>query len=158
MLTSFVAVPALQGFIEIFQNPATAWIIIPMLAFSIPILSTLMAPFNARAKSAERERLHRMYERLALEKLDVIKTAVAMGYQKSDLHELDSRLESVIGSEAMRALLDGKSASSGKPSKVQININKGTGSEPASVSLEELISSELGEGLRQRRRERHHES
>jgi hypothetical protein len=150
---------ALQGFVEIFQNPATAWIIIPMLIFSIPIISTLMGPLNARIKADERERLRKMYERLALEKLDVIKTAVAMGYQRSDLQELDARLEEVIGSEEMKKLLDAKqgAGSSKTGPKLTINVQKGEGQSASTVDLDELISGELTEGLRKRRRERNHQ-
>lgn len=146
---------ALQGgIVEIFQNPATAWIIIPILVFSIPIVSTLMGPINARVKADEREKLRKMYERLALEKLDVIKTAVAMGYQRSDLQELDARLEEVIGSEAMQSLLDSKPSihAKGTP-KVQVSITKGKG-ETKQFDLDEMIAGELSEGLRKRRRER----
>ena len=91
-------------------DPSTIWILIPLTALAIPIVAILAQPFQARLKSIERDKLRQMYERLALEKLDVIKTAVAMGYKQADLADLDSRLEQVIGSEAMQRVLDGKSA------------------------------------------------
>jgi len=150
---------ALQGFIDVFRDPSTAWIIIPMMIFSIPILSILVGPFTARTKSLEREKLRQMYERLALEKLDVIKTAVAMGYQRADLQELDSRLESVIGSDSMKALLDGKTALRGKPAaKVEINFNRSKMEESDALDIDELVSTELAESFQRKRRAREEES
>jgi len=55
---------------------------------------------------AERKEARKLYERLALEKLDVLKTAVAMGYTRDELSDLDSRLEKLIGTEQMSGLLD----------------------------------------------------
>jgi microcystin degradation protein MlrC len=103
------------------------WILIPMMALSIPIIAILVQPFQTRMKILEREKLRQMYERLALEKLDVIKTAVAMGYKQSDLAELDSRLEQVIGSDAMQRVLEGKSLgkSSGKDGAA-LDLNTGS--------------------------------
>ncbi len=83
-------------------------LLIPVIAVSIPIVAILVKPFSDSAKRRERSEARRMYERLALEKLDVIKTAVAMGYAQSDLKELDARLERLIGAEQLAQLLDPK--------------------------------------------------
>lgn len=50
------------------------------------------------------------YERLAKDKLEVIKTALAMGYKDSDLAELDARLEKLVGKDALTAILHGSGA------------------------------------------------
>ena len=49
------------------------------------------------------------YERLAREKLDVIKTALAMGYSDKELADLDARLEKLVGKEKLDAILMGAS-------------------------------------------------
>jgi hypothetical protein len=40
------------------------------------------------------------------EKLDVIKTAIAMDYSAADISALDHRLEALIGAGEMRSMLD----------------------------------------------------
>jgi hypothetical protein len=161
MLLPFLPVPALQVLDE-----GSIWILVPLTALAIPIFAILTQPFQARMKSMERERLRQMYERLAMEKLDVIKTAVTMGYQKNDLAELDERLEAVIGSAAMAKLLEGKQLGSGRDdSKVHVNLQAGViindkldkaraRAEADTVDLDRLISSELKEGLASRKRDR----
>jgi hypothetical protein len=118
---------ALQSPLDVFANPATAWIIIPIMIFSIPIVQALMGPANTRAKALERDKLRAMYERLALEKLDVIKTAVAMGYKQAELADLDARLEQAIGSDAMRTLLEGKQLKAADHERGSITIGVSTG-------------------------------
>lgn len=147
---------ALQGLLDIFTNPATAWVIIPLLIFGIPIVQAMMQPFTVKVKADEREKMRKMYERITMEKLDVIKTAVAMGYQHSDLRELDTRLEEVIGSDAMRALLEGKAArAAGSAPLVEVHVGKSKKTaKEARQDLEELITTELEEGLRKREHER----
>lgn len=83
-------------------------LMIPIVALCIPIVAILVKPFSESAKQHERIEARKLYERLALEKLDVIKTAVAMGYAQSDLGELDARLERLIGAEKLQQLLDPK--------------------------------------------------
>ena len=146
------------------------WTVVAFMVFGVATLNTLMGPITTRIKAGERERLRRMYERLALEKLDVIKTAVTMGYKQADLTELDSRLESVIGSQAMQRLLEGKGLSgggkksdSGTGTVIGINIQAGPsdkggrgGSTDKTIDLDELVHSELADGLR--RSQKQHES
>ena len=50
------------------------------------------------------------YERLAREKLEVIKTALAMGYSDADIAKLDARLEKLIGQDKLEAVLRGQGA------------------------------------------------
>jgi hypothetical protein len=160
---------ALLSFGDLVLNP---WVFIPSLIFAIPILQTVMQPFTARIKAGERERLRRMYERLAMEKLDVIKTALTMGYKQDDLSELDARLEAVIGSDAMQRLLEGKTlpgggkgSGKGSGSGTVIGINIQTSGKDEAlrsaggkvVDLDELMHSELADGLRQRQRQRDRE-
>jgi hypothetical protein len=58
-----------------------------------------------RLRAAERADVRALYERLAREKLDVIKTAITMNYSRQDIAELDARLERLIGAEKLQALL-----------------------------------------------------
>jgi len=59
-----------------------------------------------RIKAKDRTDARALYERITLDKLEVIKTALAMGYTKRDLAELDDRLEELIGSDKLHRLLD----------------------------------------------------
>jgi hypothetical protein len=79
---------------------------IPLFLLAIPIVAILLKPVAEAAKRRERESARKTYERLALEKLDVIKTAVAMGYEQNALADLDKRLERLIGADALQCLLD----------------------------------------------------
>ena len=63
-------------------------------------------------QSARKERRHhetlRSRERILVERMDVLKTAIAMGFDRSQLDELDLRLEKLIGGDRLEALLDGR--------------------------------------------------
>jgi hypothetical protein len=50
------------------------------------------------------------YERLAKEKLEVLKTALAMGYKDDDLAALDARLERLVGRDKLAEILRGADA------------------------------------------------
>ena len=80
-------------------------LMIPILALMIPMVAILSRQHVIGRKASERAEARKMYERLALEKLDVIKTAVAMGYKQDELGELYQRLEQLIGTEQLQALL-----------------------------------------------------
>lgn len=58
-----------------------------------------------KLRLADRREERQLFERLAIEKLDVIKTAVAMGYSEQQLHELDARLKEHIGDAGMAELV-----------------------------------------------------
>ena len=64
------------------------------------------APERAKANPAALKALE-TYERLAKEKMDVMKTALAMGYHDEDLARLDARLESLIGREKLEQIVAG---------------------------------------------------
>lgn len=81
-------------------------LMIPIVALMIPIVGILTSLQRDGIKRAERTDARKLYERLALEKLDVMKTAVAMGYAADDLAALDKRLERLIGAEELKALLE----------------------------------------------------
>jgi hypothetical protein len=57
-----------------------------------------------KLRLADRREERQLHERLTLERLDVIKTAVAMGYSEQQLHELDERLKQHIGDVGMAEL------------------------------------------------------
>ncbi len=83
-----------------------------VLIFGTPLLIALVialfVSFNNQQARAERERARKLFERMMQEKLDVIKTAVAMGFSRDDLSYLDQRLEQLIGAEQMQSLLDSR--------------------------------------------------
>lgn len=85
------------------------WILIPLTALLIPIVAIALEPLKDRARQAERREARQAYERLMLEKLDILKTGIAMGYSQADLRELDARLEKLIGQDKLKNLLDAKS-------------------------------------------------
>jgi len=60
----------------------------------------------ARIAAQDRADARALYERVTTDKLDVIKTALAMGYDHQELKELDARLEELIGSDKLHALLN----------------------------------------------------
>jgi len=64
------------------------------------------APERAKPNPAALKALA-AYERLAKEKMDVMKTALAMGYHDDDLARLDARLESLIGREKLEQIVAG---------------------------------------------------
>lgn len=59
-----------------------------------------------RLKQQERAEARQLYERLAQEKLEVIKTALTMGYADLELKKLDERLERLLGQEKLAQLLE----------------------------------------------------
>lgn len=83
-----------------------------VLIFGTPLLiccGAIMAwVATSRAKQGERERTRQAYERLMAGKLEVLRTALLMGYDKTELRELDRRLEQLIGAEAMQMLAQGE--------------------------------------------------
>lgn len=95
-------------------DPAILALMIPIIAVTggllVAIISQLMQPVKIRARQHAQDEARKSYERLAMQKLDVIKTAVTMGYKKDEIAELDSRLEQVIGSDRLKALLNDKAA------------------------------------------------
>lgn len=94
--------------LDSFLRPDIIWILIPGLALSIPIIAILMEPLKARQKIAERREVRAMYERLAHEKLDVLRTAITMGFKTDELADLDARLERLVGTERMREVTHGR--------------------------------------------------
>ena len=99
---------ALQSIIEQLMRPELIWVLIPLAGIGIGALAIIFEPIKDSIRKTERAEARKLYERLALEKLDVIKTAVAMGYSREELADLDSRLERLIGAEQMKLLRDGK--------------------------------------------------
>lgn len=76
-----------------------------IMVFSIPLAAIMSGPIKQALAQRERREARKLYERLTMEKLDVIKTAVAVGMDKGDLAELDMRLERLIGANQMQSLL-----------------------------------------------------
>lgn len=59
-----------------------------------------------RIRAKDRADARALYERITRDKLDVIKTALAMGASDTQLAELDARLERLIGSDKLHELLE----------------------------------------------------
>ena len=78
----------------------TLWVML-----SIPLLGVALYPLNVLIGNIFRERRHRMVRDVLNEKLDVLKTAVAMGYKEDELALLDQRLEQLVGREELEKLL-----------------------------------------------------
>jgi len=98
----------LQNMLQELMKPELIWVLIPLAGTSLVALAILLDGVRELIRKSERSAARKMYERLVLEKLDVIKTAVAMGFPRNDLAELDSQLERLIGQEQMQKLLDKK--------------------------------------------------
>lgn len=106
-----ISLPALASYLlQGWLDPAIIWIWIPLTALAIPIVAILTGPITLRMKQAERREARKLYERIVMEKLDVMKTAVAMGFEQNDLRDLDARLERLVGSDKLQGLLSGKEA------------------------------------------------
>ena len=72
------------------------------------VVIAVTVTFNNMRKQGERERGRETFERLTREKLDVIRTAIAMGRSDDEILDLDKRLEALIGTKQMLGLLDQK--------------------------------------------------
>jgi hypothetical protein len=66
----------------------------------------IRSQINDRHRRRERAAARRMYERVIHHKLEIIETALAMGYSHGQVDLLDRRLEQLIGAERMKTLLD----------------------------------------------------
>lgn len=98
--------PALASYmLQSMLDPSIIWIWIPLTALAIPIVAILTGPISLRMRQAERREARKLYERVVMEKLDVMKTAVAMGFQQDDLQDLDARLERLVGTDKLQGLL-----------------------------------------------------
>ncbi|MCH7471911.1 hypothetical protein IIA79_03055 [bacterium] len=58
----------------------------------------------AKLEQVQHDKDRTTYERIVKEKLEVIKTALTMGYGENDLERLDARLENLIGREKLESL------------------------------------------------------
>jgi len=80
------------------------------LLFGTPLIIALLVfcgwLVSLSSKNRQAERARDTYERLVRDKLDVIKTAIAMGRSDDEIRELDRRLERLIGTEQLKGLLD----------------------------------------------------
>lgn len=59
-----------------------------------------------KIRAKDRADTREMLERLAVKKLDVIKDAIAMGYDDLQLAKLDERLENLVGAEKLTQILN----------------------------------------------------
>ena len=80
-----------------------------ILIFGTPVLLGIVIAVavvaNSRHTRLQQDKARTTYERIVLEKLDVIKNAVAMGYSQNELAALDARLEKLVGREKLHELL-----------------------------------------------------
>ena len=68
----------------------------------------LISRSNLKLRLMEQRKMLEAYTELMKERLDVIKTAIAVGYEQEDLVDLDLQLEELIGADEMRALINPK--------------------------------------------------
>jgi len=78
-----------------------------------------------RIRAKDRAESRALYERVVRDKLDVIKTALTMGYDKQDLKQLDERLEQLIGMEQLTALLKDTPAPLSPPEQQLLDTDLG---------------------------------
>ena len=71
------------------------WVVV-LLAMSL-----LAGAYFNNVEIRQKNGIRQMYVDLVKEKLDIIRSALAMGYSDQALSELDQRLERLIGSEKM---------------------------------------------------------
>jgi hypothetical protein len=79
------------------------------MAISAGVVSTLgvlVHPFLVAMRNKERQRDRDLLQALAREKLDVLKSAIAAGYDEEQLAQLDRRLAKLLGSEQFRSLVE----------------------------------------------------
>lgn len=79
--------------------------IIEIMLFLV-VFGPLVWYFIHSVRSRERKAVRRLHTDLIKEKLDIIKTAIAMGYRDDELAGLDRRLEKLIGTEKSLDALD----------------------------------------------------
>ena len=81
-----------------------------IMVMTLFVVGAPVALIGVTLRRAHRERAdaRRLYREIVMEKLDVIKTALAMGFQRDEVIELDRRLERLVGSRQLRELLDRK--------------------------------------------------
>jgi hypothetical protein len=75
-----------------------------------PVQAQAQSPQQAKMPTlnkAERAKALEAYKQLVHEKMDVIKTALAMGYRAEELERLDERLEKLIGREQIANIMAG---------------------------------------------------
>lgn len=78
-------------------------------AIPITVLGAmLISRSNLKLRLMEQRKMLEAYTELMKERLDVIKTAIAVGYDQEDLVDLDLQLEELIGADEMRALINPK--------------------------------------------------
>jgi len=81
-----------------------------LLIFGTPVFIALVIGgvilLGNQSKRSERERSRATFERVVSNKLEVIKTAIAMGMTADEVQTLDERLERLIGHDRMRSLVD----------------------------------------------------
>src|SRR4051812_30047784 len=97
---------AFVNLLDLLADPGSSWIFIPLTALWIPIIAIAMEPIKQRMRAAERREARQTYERIAREKLEVVKAGITMGYSQQELRELDERLERLIGEDKLKTLLD----------------------------------------------------
>jgi hypothetical protein len=65
-------------------------------------------PVAYRLDPEQRKMALEAYKHAVSEKMDVMKTAIAMGWGDAELKALDERLEQLIGKDELKKLLDGE--------------------------------------------------
>lgn len=89
-----------------------------------------------RLRLADRDKARALFERLSMEKLDVLKTSIQSGYKEDELARLDERLERIIGSERLQQLLAESTAPAAPPAVAGTVLHSELPSAPLSSSAD----------------------
>jgi len=79
--------------------------IIWLAAIGACALAIVLYPINVLIANRERERRRQLLRDIISEKLEVIRTAITMGYQEDEIEKLDARLEKILGGEQLQELI-----------------------------------------------------
>ena len=90
--------------IIIFSGAIASLAVIPLTILG----GMTIARANLKLRLADKHKMLETYRLLMQEKLETVKTALAVGFTLEDLKILDERLEQLIGADEMRALIDPK--------------------------------------------------
>lgn len=71
----------------------------------LAVLGTALFPLNVWLRNRERQRDRELLLRLTQEKLDVLRSAIASGYDEQQLLALDARLERLLGQQQFTELI-----------------------------------------------------
>lgn len=76
-----------------------------LITIALAVLGSVLWYLNHSSLLRERKEIRDGYTDLVREKLDLIRTALTMGYEDAEIKQLDTRLEQLIGTQKMMETL-----------------------------------------------------